>query len=217
MGKSLFDALQQVSEYDKGEHLTEGKAVLAFDKKGNLVGRYKDMSTAKKLKPGHRYETDDGNKEYGVDTERKLASMKTEETQLDEAKKKDKKAPVTDKDDDGDGLDPVGKGDADIDNDGDSDESDKYLKKRRKAISNAIQKVKEEIEDLDEISQDLAKRYLEKGRESRDKEYKNRKPGRRSSRKFVNRDSGTALAYRKINNPKGIEPRVPATRKEEIE
>tara|TARA_R110000851_G_scaffold252001_3_gene404550 strand:+ start:917 stop:3340 length:2424 start_codon:yes stop_codon:yes gene_type:complete len=35
-------------------------------------------------------------------------------------------------------LDPVGQGDGDIDNDGDKDKSDKYLKKRRKAISKAI-------------------------------------------------------------------------------
>ena len=37
-------------------------------------------------------------------------------------------------------LDPVGQADADIDNDGDVDDSDKYLKKRRKAISKAMKK-----------------------------------------------------------------------------
>jgi hypothetical protein len=41
-------------------------------------------------------------------------------------------------------LDPVGQGDGDIDNDGDKDKSDKYLKKRRKAISKAIGKGKNE-------------------------------------------------------------------------
>jgi hypothetical protein len=50
----------------------------------------------------------------------------------------EKFAKVTKKTDDGDGMDPVGKGDADIDNDGDVDSSDKYLKKRRAAISKAI-------------------------------------------------------------------------------
>ena len=35
-------------------------------------------------------------------------------------------------------LDPVGKEDGDIDNDGDKDASDKYLAKRRKAVSKAI-------------------------------------------------------------------------------
>ena len=37
-------------------------------------------------------------------------------------------------------LDPVGKEDDDVDNDGDVDSSDKYLAKRRKAISKAIKK-----------------------------------------------------------------------------
>jgi len=43
-------------------------------------------------------------------------------------------------------LDPVGQEDADIDNDGDTDKSDKYLHKRRKAISKAIATRKEEVE-----------------------------------------------------------------------
>ena len=37
-------------------------------------------------------------------------------------------------------LDPVGQEDDDVDNDGDVDDSDKYLKKRRDAISKAIKK-----------------------------------------------------------------------------
>lgn len=37
-------------------------------------------------------------------------------------------------------LDPVGKEDSDVDNDGDTDKSDKYLMKRRKAISKAVKK-----------------------------------------------------------------------------
>ena len=39
-------------------------------------------------------------------------------------------------------LDPVGKEDDDIDNDGDVDKTDKYLAKRRKAVSKAIAKQK---------------------------------------------------------------------------
>lgn len=35
-------------------------------------------------------------------------------------------------------LDPVGKEDSDVDNDGDTDSSDRYLKKRRKAIGKAM-------------------------------------------------------------------------------
>jgi hypothetical protein len=50
------------------------------------------------------------------------------ETQIDEQKKVKEK------------LDPVGKEDGDIDNDGDKDASDKYLAKRRKAVSKAMNK-----------------------------------------------------------------------------
>ena len=39
-------------------------------------------------------------------------------------------------------LDPVGQEDDDIDNDGDVDKTDKYLAKRRKAVSKAISKQK---------------------------------------------------------------------------
>ena len=39
-------------------------------------------------------------------------------------------------------LDPVGQEDDDIDNDGDVDKTDKYLAKRRKAVSKAIDKQK---------------------------------------------------------------------------
>ena len=45
-------------------------------------------------------------------------------------------------------LDPVGQEDGDIDNDGDEDSSDKYLAKRRKAISKAMKK--EEVENVEE-------------------------------------------------------------------
>ena len=44
-------------------------------------------------------------------------------------------------------LDPVGKEDDDIDNDGDVDDSDRYLHRRRKAVSKAIKK-EESISDI---------------------------------------------------------------------
>lgn len=44
-------------------------------------------------------------------------------------------------------LDPVGKEDSDVNNDGKVDSSDKYLKKRRAAISKAISTKKEEFSD----------------------------------------------------------------------
>ena len=47
-------------------------------------------------------------------------------------------------------LDPVGQEDADIDNDGDTDKSDKYLHKRRKAISSAMKKKLKEQKELSE-------------------------------------------------------------------
>ena len=45
------------------------------------------------------------------------------------------------------GLDPVGQEDADIENDGDTDSSDKYLHKRRKAISKAIKAKKKTVKE----------------------------------------------------------------------
>ncbi len=73
-----------------------------------------------------------------------------------------------DKSDDGEGLDAVQKDaikkkfkdrkDKDIDNDGDVDSSDKYLHKRRKAVSKAI--AKEENELSEAMSKDMAKKIL---------------------------------------------------------
>jgi hypothetical protein len=65
-------------------------------------------------------------------------------------------------------MDPVGQEDADIDNDGDTDKSDKYLHKRRKAISKAIATRKEGYsnwrQDLSEIidSEIVSKEIKEK-------------------------------------------------------
>ena len=89
-----------------------------------------------------------------LDNKRFELNMYIEETEMDEASKevkdrvkmfkkiRDKKSsqgfqPTGLKNEK---LDPVGQADADIDNDGDVDSSDKYLKKRRKAISKAMKK-----------------------------------------------------------------------------
>ena len=82
-----------------------------------------------------------------------FGEAKKDEKKDDE--KKDKKAPETDKEDDGEGMDPVDKkalkkdyddrakdGDGDIDNDGDEDKNDKYLHKKRQAVTKAIAKKK---------------------------------------------------------------------------
>jgi hypothetical protein len=55
----------------------------------------------------------------------------------------------------GEALDPVGKEDADIDNDGDHDKSDKYLRKRRKAIGNAIATQKEALDPVGKEDDDI--------------------------------------------------------------
>lgn len=61
-------------------------------------------------------------------------------------------------------LDPVGKEDSDVDNDGDTDKSDKYLKKRRGAITKAIATKKESFSDWREEMQLSEKcNYTEEG------------------------------------------------------
>lgn len=52
-------------------------------------------------------------------------------------------------------LDPVGKEDSDIDNDGDVDKSDKYLHKRRKAISKSIATRKEALDPVGKEDSDI--------------------------------------------------------------
>ena len=55
-------------------------------------------------------------------------------------------------------LDPVGKEDGDIDNDGDEDDSDRYLKKRRDAISKNIKKEEVNTKSIDDrISRNVEK------------------------------------------------------------
>ena len=63
-------------------------------------------------------------------------------------------------------LDPVGKEDGDIDNDGDKDASDKYLAKRRKAITKAIKKDQKEESDLEEKTTKDVDETLDKIREA---------------------------------------------------
>ncbi|MGA0164766.1 MAG: hypothetical protein ACO3LE_11100, partial [Bdellovibrionota bacterium] len=51
-----------VMHYDPNTEKSEkpAKGVSALDKDGNLVGHYRDLETAKKLKPGHTYQTSKG-------------------------------------------------------------------------------------------------------------------------------------------------------------
>lgn len=77
-------------------------------------------------------------------------------------------------------LDPVGKATADIDNDGDTDKSDSYLHNRRKAVSSAIKGkgtketvTMEEVEQVDEISTELATKVM-KQRKSQGDAFRNK-------------------------------------------
>ena len=66
--------------------------------------------------------------------------------------------------------DPVGQEDKDIDNDGDHDKTDKYLLNRRKVIGKVIGKKKnEKVEQIDEISANLALTASQKADEMRRK------------------------------------------------
>lgn len=117
-----------------------------------------------------------------MDLKETVRDLITKIENLDEAKKKKD----NDKDKDKEGtLDPVksdqldnddveDREDDDLDNDDDTDSSDEYLHKRRKAIKGAIQKARlkeqaldEEVENLDEISDNLKRKYLDKAVQDR--------------------------------------------------
>ena len=121
------------------------------------AGQSKDLEKAlsDEVKyPHDMFDPKTGKKEVAknVDDHNKLAKMGY--THDDPKKKEDN---TNDKSDDGEGLDKVqpkavkkkfkDRKDKDIDNDGDVDSTDKYLHKRRKAISKAIAK-QESISDI---------------------------------------------------------------------
>jgi len=99
-------------------------------------------------------------------------------------------------------MDPVGKADADINNDGKVDGSDKYLHARRKAIGKALRK--EEAEELDEISRDLARRYIRKVADKTN-------TGELSTKEVMKRRPGVNLAGKKAYPGVAGEPKVRAT------
>ena len=99
-------------------------------------------------------------------------------------------------------MDPVGKEDGDIDNDGDKDKSDKYLHNSRKAIGKSIRK--EETEELDEISRDLARRYIRKVADKTN-------TGELSTKEVMKRRPGVNLAGKKAYPGVAGEPKVRAT------
>ena len=108
---------------------------------------------------GREYKTEDYAKENLM--RKGMADMQAQKKP--KAKKEDN---TNDKSDDGEGLDKVqpkavkkkfaDRKDKDIDNDGDVDSSDKFLHKRRKAISKAIKK-----EDIaDKVTETIAKKNM---------------------------------------------------------
>jgi hypothetical protein len=99
-------------------------------------------------------------------------------------------------------MDPVGQEDDDIDNDGDTDSSDKYLHARRKAIGKAIKN--EETEGLDEISRDLARRYIRKVADKTN-------TGELSTKQVMKRKPGIELAGKKAYPGIAGKAKVPAT------
>ena len=120
-------------------------------------------------------------------------------------------------------LDPVGKHDADIDNDGDTDKSDKYLINRRKAITKSIKK--EEAEGLDEISRDLARRYIRKATaDNKERRSEVMKPFNSKDmdknvsqyKKMKSREKGIETAGKKAYDIGG-KAKVPATESVELE
>jgi hypothetical protein len=99
-------------------------------------------------------------------------------------------------------LDPVGKEDDDVDNDGDVDKSDKYLKNRRKAISKAV---KEEVEDIEEVSKDTLQRYMHSA-----------KSERMDPTKGGQRKAGMDLALKKSIGSKDVKVKAAGMSKKEM-
>ena len=92
--------------------------------------------------------------------------------------------------------------DKDIDNDGDVDSSDKYIHNRRNAITKAVHK--EEAEELDEISRDLARRYIRKVADKTN-------TGELSTKQVMKRKPGIELAGKKAYPGIAGKAKVPAT------
>ena len=98
-------------------------------------------------------------------------------------------------------LDPVGKEDGDVDNDGDKDASDKYLAKKRKAITKAVDKEKtEELEEAASVFISTSERGDAKRKDSKEYTDALKKYGLKS--KFVSTASknGHEVTGRNIND-----------------
>ena len=99
-------------------------------------------------------------------------------------------------------LDPVGQEDADVDNDGDVDSSDKYLKKRRKAIGKAMKKesfAKSDWRDsLSEVMTDIESQPI------KEKKVKNKVKINPTMGEAVEEMGGTLLEEIEVDEFEGI-------------
>ena len=144
--KAGIKKLKQKNEYDPS---------VKESLKDTVVNMWKEAASSA-VDPNERDELDGGKNatgKGGVETAKKMKRAKepapaiAAEEKIDETNKNDKS-------DDGEGLDAVqpkavkkkfkDRIDKDIDNDGDTDDSDKFLHKRRKAVSKAV-KADEEL------------------------------------------------------------------------
>ena len=143
------------SGYGKGEEVEEGYKDLPPHLQKLIKKIEKKQKDWNKQNPGAKIQTLVYNPETGKpDIIVKETTMKLEDTVKDILEGKKKKGAYednsNDKSDDGEGLDKVqpkavkkkfkNRKDKDIDNDGDVDSSDKFLHKKRKAISKAMSK-----------------------------------------------------------------------------
>jgi len=133
---------KEKEEQDEGNAF--GAALQAAKEKGEdtfvVAGKKYDVKTEQEVK---EFVQSDGIKRRVKEGDNRLKANKTETNK-------------NNKSDDGDGMDAVqpkavkkkfkDRKDKDIDNDGDVDDSDKFLHKRRKAVSKAINSQKESIE-----------------------------------------------------------------------
>lgn len=139
---------------------------------------------------GGEHDEEESHKQYKEGN--KMRNMKSEAKTLDPVDPTELKKKFKDR------------SDKDIDNDGDVDSSDEYLHARRKAISKAIKK--EEAENLEEISRDLARSYIRKAMSHKTTGEKPKK----------DRSSGVNLAGKKAYDIGGS-AKIKATESVELE
>ena len=211
--------------YETGEDEKVYEAAVCAYKDDKLVGRYKDLETAKKMKPGHKYVQEElkGN-QHKIDAN-KNGKIDAHDFVLLRAKKKKMKEEVEQIDEISAEL-ASRAGDA-------ADNKLRMMRNKRKFGSNPSpaenkasgqvrkfdnyaakkQKTMEEVEELDELKKATMLKYLSANKKS-DAEAQ----AKGDYSKSVKRMRGTDLAVRKYTAKPGSKyVRVPATEEVEIE